>query len=294
MLNTKKICIIVIDINNNIPKWLDIFLLSCSKNISIDWLLFTNYKIEVNKFKNIDHVYIDSNIFQKLVKSEIGITPDFTHTDGYYKLCDFRPTYGILFEKYIKKYDYWGHCDTDQIFGNIINNLDVKNILNYDIISSRKKVTSGHFTLYKNNNRINTLFTKCKKWRYILTQPDLHAFDEKGFPKLRGGITRVIKQENINVLWDQNRFNYPGYIIRSRKRNYNKDPGTLSADDKWLLSTNKIEYIGDDNLFQLKNPLEVMYLHFQNWKRASMFTDNIDIKNRDMSQARIITSKGII
>ena len=290
MLSTKKICIIVIDINKNIPQWLDIFLLSCSKNVSIDWLLFTNYKVEVDKFENINHEYITPKRFEKIVKTEIDITPDFTHSDGYYKLCDFRPTYGVIFKEYIKKYDYWGHCDTDQIFGNIINNLNDKEILNYDIISSRKNVTSGHFTLYKNTHHINTLFTKCKKWKYILTQPDLHAFDERGFPKLRGGITRVIKQENINVLWNRNRFNYPDHIISARQRKYKKCPGTLSDDDKWLISDSKIEYMGDEDLFQLDRPHEVMYIHFQNWKHSTTFVNNIDVRNWEPGQPCMITS----
>lgn len=36
-----------------------------------------------------------------------------------YKLCDFRPSYGLVFEEYLESYDYWGFCDIDLIWGNL-------------------------------------------------------------------------------------------------------------------------------------------------------------------------------
>ena len=36
-----------------------------------------------------------------------------------YKLCDFKPAYGEIFNEFISSFDYWGYCDVDLIWGNI-------------------------------------------------------------------------------------------------------------------------------------------------------------------------------
>ena len=53
--------------------------------------------------------------------------------------------HGFLFEKYIKDFDYWGHCDCDLIFGNLEKN--VTPLLNEDY---DKLFAAGHLTIYKN------------------------------------------------------------------------------------------------------------------------------------------------
>jgi len=39
--------------------------------------------------------------------------------ESEYKLCDFKPAYGLIFSEHFKDYDFWGYCDIDIIFGNI-------------------------------------------------------------------------------------------------------------------------------------------------------------------------------
>ena len=36
-----------------------------------------------------------------------------------YKLCDYKPVYGLIFDEDLQDYDFWGHCDVDLIFGDI-------------------------------------------------------------------------------------------------------------------------------------------------------------------------------
>ena len=98
-----------------------------------------------------------------------------------YKLCDFKPAYGLIFEDLIKKYDFWGFGDIDVIYGNI-RNFITKNLLeNFDLISVRPDWTPGCFLLFKNEKKMNLLFKKSKDYEKVFTS-DIHfCFDETNF-----------------------------------------------------------------------------------------------------------------
>lgn len=34
-------------------------------------------------------------------------------------MCDYKPTYGLAFKKWLGKYDFWGYCDFDLLLGNL-------------------------------------------------------------------------------------------------------------------------------------------------------------------------------
>ena len=52
--------------------------------------------------------------------------------DQSYKLCDFKPAYGFLFEEYLQGYQFWGHCDIDTIMGNLSKLLTDELLNQYD------------------------------------------------------------------------------------------------------------------------------------------------------------------
>lgn len=84
---------------------------------------------------------------------------------------------GFLFEKYIKDFDYWGHCDCDLIFGNLEKN--VTPLLNEDY---DKLFAAGHLTIYKNTYENNRRFMKSYKGRVLykeaFTTDKIFVFDE--------------------------------------------------------------------------------------------------------------------
>lgn len=94
-----------------------LFLNSCGKNKDYDWIIFTddktNYQYPSNLIVNYTTFEKIKSLFQTKFKSKISL-------DRPYKLCDFRPMYGYLFQEYLKDYKFWGHCDTDMLFGDII------------------------------------------------------------------------------------------------------------------------------------------------------------------------------
>jgi hypothetical protein len=98
--------------------------------------------------------------------------------DDPYKVCDFKPLFGKIFEDQLKPYQYWGYCDIDLILGDLRKHLDP--LLNYepDIISFYPNFLSGPFCLYRNTPTVINLFSYCPVYKSILQDPEHKAFDE--------------------------------------------------------------------------------------------------------------------
>ena len=167
-----------------LPINLNYFLKSCEYNPTIDWIILTdddNYKhFACPKNVTIIHVSFE------WIKNRITNKFDFPiYIDEPYKLCDFRPAYGYIFEDYIKSYSHWGYCDLDIVFGNISNYVTKKLLSKYD-----KLFAVGHMSIYKNTQEVNKRFmasvTKYNEkfkipitYKEILSIPLNCIFDEK-------------------------------------------------------------------------------------------------------------------
>lgn len=189
----RKIVIIAVYFGE-LPKYLNLWLKSCSYNKDIDFLLVTNDSIH----ENIDvpkNVYLKQMNMQQLIQlieKNTGVKPNIKKA---YKLCDFRPAYGDIFKEDIKKYDFWGHCDLDMIFG------DIRKFISDDILDKYNKILNrGHLTLYRNNKKVNEYYKlPSKKFNYkeIFTSEDNHIFDEWN------GIHSLLNEHNIPQYHDE-------------------------------------------------------------------------------------------
>ena len=95
--------------------------------------------------------------------------------DTPYKLCDYKPAYGLMFADYLGGYDFWGNCDLDMAFGNF-NRFVTDTVLDsYD-----KVYQHGHLTLYRNLDVVNREFMSDygMDYRKVLTTPISCVFDE--------------------------------------------------------------------------------------------------------------------
>lgn len=156
---------------------MELWLNSCEKNPTINWLILTDDKDTLLSCPpNVKVIY---TTLQE-VKRQAQLKFDFPISlDTPYKFCDFKPAYGYIFSEHIKGYDLWGHCDmTDCIFGNL------RKFLTDNFLSGAEKfLFLGHMTLYKNTTEVNTrIFTdvKCRKdnLRHIFSSVRNWAFDE--------------------------------------------------------------------------------------------------------------------
>lgn len=130
----------------NFPLWL----ISCEKNPTIDWLLFTDDHTDYSYPANVKVFYMSFNEMKAKIqrKYEFQIT-----LDKPWKLCDFRVAYGEIFCEELVDYDFWGHCDIDLLWG------DIRAFLKEDILDRFEKIgDQGHSTIYKNSDAVNSRY----------------------------------------------------------------------------------------------------------------------------------------
>lgn len=131
------------------PDYFNLWLESASKNENIDFLLVGD--CDISKYSPLPSNIKTINISFSDLKSKIQKKFDFDITlDTPYKLCDYKPIYGFLFEEEISEYAYWGHFDLDTILGDIDKFLPKEGY--------EKIYQFGHLCIYKNTYENNRRF----------------------------------------------------------------------------------------------------------------------------------------
>src|SRR5690606_16467025 len=151
------------------PFWFDAYLISIAKNPTINWLFITDCEIPVEYPENVTFVKTTQEEFNRKIDTFFTTTIPLTPR----KICDLRPAFGDLFSNYLDGYDYWGYCDMDIVWGDIRSFISQYDLNKYDIISSRKNNTSGHFTIFKNCPEINSLYKSIPEFREKLAKVKL-------------------------------------------------------------------------------------------------------------------------
>jgi hypothetical protein len=177
-----------------LPKeYFQLILNSCKKNSTIDWLLITDDRTRYIYPDNVKVEYEDWNTFSYNVKCRLNklINVDVS-LERPYKLCDYKPVYGLIFSKYTKNYDFWGYTDlTDVIYGDLRKFL-TDSVLNYDKINFL-----GHLTLYRNtknvNSRVLLTLPNGNSIKEILASDKNIAFDES----IENGIQGIYNEKNF-------------------------------------------------------------------------------------------------
>lgn len=146
----KKICLINIwmgPFHNFFPLWY----LTASKNATIDFYIISDNKGYIDK-ENLHFIYMNLKVLKSRIQS---LFPFRIKLNSPYKLCDYKPVWGLAFPELVKDYDYWGHCDCDLIFGNIREFISEEMLSRYD-----KILDAGNFVLYRNTKEMRQLFKK--------------------------------------------------------------------------------------------------------------------------------------
>jgi hypothetical protein len=178
----KKICLLNF-YTGNFPKYFDLFVDSCRKNPSVDFIIFNDRLKEDRRMGNVLLKKLSLSEFEILVERKTGI--QVTVEYGY-KLADFKPLYGLLFEELIAGRDFWGYCDIDQIFGNIRNFITEEVLSTYDVITTAEKWVAGHFTIFKNNEFFRRLFERSPSHRWILQDSTTNWYLEESCKRWKG------------------------------------------------------------------------------------------------------------
>lgn len=183
----KKICIIACYFGK-LPEYFKLWKKSCERNSTIDFLFITDQDIEsdVSNF-----IVKKMQIFELERLIQVKLRMKDARLKHPYKVCDYRPAFGIIFEKELKSYDFWGHCDLDIILG------DLRQFFTCKILNENQKILkNGNLSLYKNQENINLLFKKdgaIYNFKKVFTSDENYAFDEFT------GINKIVTANNISI-----------------------------------------------------------------------------------------------
>ncbi len=166
------------------PQYFDYFLESYSHNAKFPLIVFTNVpcKVYEKRYKGgpITFKQMSFKASFELFKRKLGITGYDYEQYRAYKLCDFKPTYGLVFDTYLKDFEYWGHIDPDAIIGDLSKFITSENIEGYEVISGSSSCLAGYLTIYRNVEHVNSLYTKSPDHLQVLNSPENFSFDEEG------------------------------------------------------------------------------------------------------------------
>lgn len=162
-----------------LPWYFEYFVHSCKYNSSIDFFIVTDDKTYKPPLPdNVRLIYKMLNDVSLLATEKLGFVVDIKCG---YKLCDFKPAYGLIFSEILQPYDFWGYCDIDIVFGDIRDFMTDELLKDYNLISVRPDWIPGCFLLFKNNLKMNTLFLHSKDYKRVFTSEKHYCFDETNF-----------------------------------------------------------------------------------------------------------------
>lgn len=254
------------------PNYFNLTLKSIEYNKTIDWLIITDIK---EKYDYPDNVKVINMSFTELRKKVQSCFDFKIYLGKSYKLCDYKCAYGLIFEEYIKNYDFWGHCDFDCIYG------DLRKFLAEDILEKNERIYClGHMSLYKNNDKINNIFKnkldEDTNYKNIFTKEKAFSFDEMG-------IIRIMNKERVKIYnsfvfadiypWEKPLICVETDInIKEKKHNsfMNKEKRQIFEFDKGKLNSIYLNNKNDDNI----KKQEYMYIHLQRRFMKNLVTDN--------------------
>jgi len=279
----KKQIAFVVTYFGELPFYFPAFQISCSYNPHIQWLIFTDCDAPKDLPANITFINISIGDFNTLATQKLGYEIQIV-SDFLYKICDFKPAFGVIYEDYLREYSFWGHCDIDIVWGKIDHFVDSKILHEYDIITSRPGRISGHFGLYRNTDKINSVFIAMPVTENLLKQfTTCERLDEVHFTNYLRELVGYNFLSRMKMPWHKKSF---------RPRVYWHKVLTTAGKHQRELSANPEKYFKwkQGNVYHTDGS-EMMYLHFHKLKDSMQ---HIDFSYDSNPNEFLVTAKKMI
>lgn len=266
----KKIAF-VIPYYGKFPSYYWLWLKTCEKNPTVDFFVITDIKDNLVYPNNVKKVEMSFEELRQVVQKKFEFPISL---DRPYKLCDYKPAYGDIFEDMLKEYDYVGHCDIDLFFG------DIRKYITDEVLDKNVRFFSqGHCSLYRNNEYGKTLYKTLDRkgrldWKEVYQSNKNWCFDEWA-GHCGGGISSIMEANNIPM--------------------YNKhvdadiDPGKREFEGAGVIEGSYFEY-DNGKVYMINNDSrkEVLLAHFQ--KRDIRIDHNLDTNHFYLISPYFVTS----
>lgn len=240
------------------PNYFDLWLNSVKYNSTIHWLIVTDNDL-TNVPANVKVLRYSLADLKRRVQEKFDFPISL---DSPYKLCDYKPAYGEIFEEEIKAYDFWGWGDMDVVYG------DLRSFFTDEILSSHERILMcGHLSLMRNESRLLRLYRE--KIDGYLYYKDVYStgcfctFDEWGRSDGKLGFNNMNTQLGVKV--------------------YNR---VIYADIDWKYNALKNSFGG--NTRKTEYSKSRVYFHFfegklwKKWKNGTREVCYIHLQKRKM------------
>jgi hypothetical protein len=210
-----------------LPKYMDKYMANTEslKKCGFEWLIFT-----------------DREKFIALIKEKLGIDPTHALEGNLYNPSEFRPAFGLIFEDYLKGYDFWGHTDHDVVYGRLDRFMSDEFLSDTDIYGNDPEALCGPFSIYRNTPYVNNLFKEHAQWKEFFLGQKYYAFDELG-------MSDVVRKAR-----DEGRIRFKSGFMQEHDKQRDHVP------------TPQIRMSDDGSLSNTVTGKEMMMFHFQRSK----------------------------
>lgn len=244
-----------------LPHYFPLYLISCKYNPNFYWLIITDDVTPYECPENVRMIRMSFETVRNLIQSKFDFPISLKKP---YKLCDFRPAFGYIFDEYITGYDFWGHVDPDCIWG------DLNKFITWDMLKKYDKLfLLGHLVLYRNTDSNNKMFMRPlhggERYKDVLSNSLSMQFDEA---TNIDSINDIYFFHDKVVYEDKNRIDLLPQFMTMRAIDY-ESPGRWKVEPyhfqyfEWDKGTlKKIFY----SLRKGKNTEECSYLHLHGRK----------------------------
>ena len=189
-----------------LPEYMPIWLYTCEKNPNITFFVLTDDTYHGKLPENVKIIHTELPDLKNRISEKVGFE---VNLPWGYKLCDYRPAYGIIFDDLLAGFDFWGHCDLDVIWGNTTHFFTDEKLSSYDRIYSL-----GALSVYRNTEEVNNWFRTLdngpySNYKYVFTVPEVHWFDEWG-PEGSEGTSEIIRYNKKRFYYTSECFDING------------------------------------------------------------------------------------
>ena len=157
-----------------LPLYTPYWMKTAAANPSVDFIIYTDQDhsgtLPENVFiRKTSLAAVKTLACEKLKRTDLSL-------EQPYKLCDYKPLYGLIFQDDLADYKFWGHVDLDLFFGDLSKYLTDEILEKYD-----KIFPMGHLSLYRNTPEVHQrFFLPGGKYdpELVLTSPKNFCYDE--------------------------------------------------------------------------------------------------------------------
>lgn len=261
-----KKCVFILPYFGKFNNYFNLFLKSCAYNPNYDWIIFTDCEDEYEYPSNVRVIKTTLKRIKNVANIKFGFDVSL---EAPYKLCDYKPAYGYLFEEEIKEYEYWGHCDCDLIFGNLEKLLTPLLNVGYD-----KLFAAGHLTIYKNTKENNRRFMTKINGRFCykeaFTTDKIYVFDEDYQKKVNPdgiNVQDIFLKQQCKICTQDNSMNISGMRARFCRAYYDFSQRTFIREEyapkRYYWNNGNIEVFKWNDKEKKIESEEYLYIHLQ-------------------------------